>query len=545
MPEKRPAKRYLNDIALQQMKRLHSDPNVTFVGLRTDASVTIGEEDEKEGAQLIVWIARHSVLPGQPQPRALSLIDADAPLEAIVDTFVDAVLPEENKNLAPILPGHVEVADEATVKLLRTALAPLKIEVALANDLGLLDTIARRLLNDVQRHLVPMPLWDAPVETMRDLYAAAANFYRREPWTVLHDIPPVTVEINRYGIDTLYLMVLFDLDSEGNRGIIAYRSLEAYQRAGRVSFAMAQFEDAEGDLQNLDMPQSEIALVEQTLERPESAMSNAFTLFFVSSDEIGEDALKELQAARISFASRDAVPTLMQIGPEGDIRRPNNDECQALRLAIEAFNLYYVRHQQQLLQEDWHFAPIEATVTPKLGTQRVPVKVSVASGIPTFDKRLQDRVLRLRVFPEDDITVWREIEVLAQQSTDSLDTVIRSAFEWPDERETLFMPKDVNDGDVTYEIMTERDYLSSPRTPIGLLVSEPRDFCHYIYDVEGVSIDMLVRVRSVGEKEDDMVYPRLVASHGEAPEPIEMFDLDDDDEDFDDEDDLDDEDDDE
>src|SRR5271165_2089797 len=130
MPEKRPAKRYLNDIALQQMKRLHSDPNVTFVGLRTDASVTIGEEDEKEGAQLIVWIARHSVLPGQPQPRALSLVDAVAPLETIVDTFVDAVLPEENKNLAPILPGRVEVADDATAKLLRTALAPLKIEVA-------------------------------------------------------------------------------------------------------------------------------------------------------------------------------------------------------------------------------------------------------------------------------------------------------------------------------------------------------------------------------------------------------------------------------
>jgi hypothetical protein len=242
------------------------------------------------------------------------------------------------------------------------------------------------------------------------------------------------------------------------------------------------------------------------------------------------------------MASRNAVPIFTRVSHDGTPRRPNEQEARALRLALEAFNLFFVRHRDRLEDEAWHFGPITSTVQVKSGAEKIPVKVHIASLGPTLNPKLRDAVLRLRVILEDDVTVWREIEIEASQPLLELDHAIQESFGWP-ERMGSFLPKDPYDGEETYESRTVEDQITSEGAPVGLLVSQPRDLAHYLFDTQGKALSHRIRLLSIEPKDAGVEYPRMVRTHGEIP-PIyspEDFALDSDDDeddlDFDDDDD--------
>ena len=542
MPDQGPSR--LNDIALHQLKRLEPDPNITFIGGLVATEVPMQDGERTFAPQIGLWIARHSVLPDQPQVRAVSLIDPSTGENGLLNALVEAILPTTNPNLIAMMPGHIQVADAATVQHLRAALDGVNVEFAVAQDMTIIETLATNLAGDLRRHLTPIPAWEAPPEVVRELAATAANLYRRDPWQAMGDTPPIAIAINRFGIDTIYLSLTFG--DEHAEGAIAYLSEADYHLAGKIGFLMEQLEEAGGEIINLDLPAEDIALVEPAIRYPEHSLGEAISLFFEPSDELNEETLREVRQLKLAMASRNAVPIFTRVSHEADPRRPNENEARALRLALEAFNLFFVRHRERIEDEAWHFGPITSTVQVKMGSEKIPVKVSIASLAPTLNPALRNAVLKLRVILEDDVTIWREIEIEASQPLVELDNIIEESFGWPT-REGSFLPFDQYDGEETYESRMIEDTITSESAPVGLLVHNPRDFAHFMFDVRGKGLSHRIRLISIGAKEAAVEYPRVVRAHGDTP-PIyspEEYEIDLDDEDDDDDDlDLDDDDDD-
>jgi hypothetical protein len=522
----------LNDITLHQLKRQPTDPNITFLGGIVPMQVEMQDGGRMFQPQIAIWIARHSVVPDQPQVRAVMLITQpdDA---ALLNALVEAILPNANPNMAPMMPGRIEVADATIARALRTALEDVPVEIAVAQDMTIIETLAMTLASDLRRHLTPIPPWDAPQEVIRELAAAAANLFRRDPWQIMEDVPPVAVTIKRYGIDTLYLSMTYG--NEDTEGVVAYFSQADFQHAGKIAFLLEQLEEAGGEVINLDLPDDEIALVDDAIHYPEHGLGDAITLFFEPLENLNEEMVRESRALRLPMASKQAVPIFTRVGRTGDARRPNANEARALRLALDAFNQFIVRQRERIEDEGWHFGPLTATIQVKDGTEKVPVRVQMVSLAPTLDPALRNAILKLRVILEDDVTVWREIEIEATQSLWELDQIIQTSFGWP-HRTSIFMAKDIHDGEETYETRTIEDIITSETAPIGLLINQPRDFAHFIFDVRDRGLSHRLRLISIGKKEADVEYPRVVRSHGEtppiySPDEYEADELDDDDDD--------------
>ncbi len=512
MPEKPPPK--LNDITLHQLKRHPSDPNITFLGGITATQVEMQTEDQTIQPHLAIWIARHSVVPDQPQVRSVMLITQPGEDEALLNSLVEAMLPNVNPSLSPMVPGHIEVADEAAAEMLRNALKGIDIKIGVAQDMTLINTLATNLTSDLRRHLTPIPPWDAPVEVIRDLASAAANLYRRDPWQILDSVPAVAVTVKRYGIDTLYLSMTYG--NEDAEGVIAYFSEADFHRAGKIGFLLEQLEMVGGEVINLDLPEDDVALVEEAIHAPEHGLGEAISLFFEPVESLNEETLREVRQLRLPLASKQAAPIFTRVSRTEQPRRPNEHEARALRLALDAFNQFIVRFRERLEDEGWHFGPLLATIQVKDGAEKVPVRVQVASPAPTLDPALRNAVLKLRVILEEEPTVWREIEIEASQSLWELEQIIEACFGWPS-RTAMFMPKDPHDGEETYETRLVEDIITSDSAPIGLLVSRPRDFAHFVFDVRDRALSHRIRLVSIGKKEPDVEYPRVVRAHGETP----------------------------
>src|SRR6185437_3213398 len=112
--------------------------------------------------------------------------------------------------------------------------------------------------------------------------------------------------------------------------------------------------------------------------------------------------------------------------------------------------------------------------------------------------------------------------------------IIQASFGWP-ARTGMFLPKDLYDGEETYETNLVEDIITSDSAPIGLLVSRPRDFAHFIFDVRDRGLSHRIRLISIGKKEANVEYPRVVRTHGDTPpiySPDEYEEEEDDDDDF-------------
>ena len=533
----------LNDIALHQIKRQTTDANVTFIGGIVSTGMDVVDGGRTFQPTLSLWIARHSVIPDQPQVRSIGVADPERASVALLRGLVESILPQANPNLAPLLPGRIEVADDATVMLLRAALKGVNTQIVVAEDMGLIQTLADSLSSDLRRQLTPIGPWEAPVEVVRDLAAAAANLYRRDPWQSLSDSLPVAITIDRYGIGTVYLSVTYG--SEDAEGVITYFSPEDYHRAGKIDFLMEKLEDAGGEMINLDLPQEDLDLLETVIRYPEHGLGEAVTIFFEALKDLSDEARREVQQMRLPMASRQAVPVFTRVAGSSDPRRPDETEALALRLALDAFNQFYVRHHERINDEAWHFGPISSTIQVKQGTEKIPVKVTITSPAPTLPTSLRQAVLLVRVMVEGEPTVWREIEIEASQPLWEMDRIIREAFGWPP-RAGTFLPRDEFDGEETYESRLIEDTLTSDQAPIGLILQKPRDFAHYLFDFGDKAVSHRLRlVNILAKKEAGVEYPRVVRTHGDtppiySPEDYESTDLDDDDFDDDDEDDEDD-----
>ncbi len=523
---------HLNDLALHQIRHLEPDPNITFLGGAVTASVQVQENEPPRDVRVVVWIARHSVFPDDMVPRAMAVVPPDRELDALVEGLGESILGPPESPFGAMMPGTISVVDLTTAEIVRRALPDVVVDVTIMPDAHILEEMISHSEMILRQHLRPEPEWEIPVEVVRELGASVANLFRRDPWEILPDgAPPVVVMLNRHGLDTLWISLVSNM---GDMGLVVFCSEADFHHAGKLEFLVEEAAEVHGDLASLDVPDEDRAMVQAILQRPESLFGNAFTIFFKAAGEMDPEALERLQAMRMPLASRQAVPNILRTSLDHDPRRPNADEAKGLRLALEAFNSFVVRHREQLEAAAWHLAPIASQVQVKEGTKRASIPVSLASFAPVLDPALHAEVLRLRVMLESDRSVWREIEIEAKDPLYSLADAIYEAFDWPSDEGT-FLAFDPYDGEETYETRLLEDAISDDDAPVGVLLRKPRDFAHFIVDPGGKSVSHRVRLLEIGPRVKGMSYPRVIEVHGETPDlfddeeiDLEQLDLDDD-----------------
>jgi hypothetical protein len=505
-----PPRRQMSEVTLQQIRRMQPDPDITFVGSHAQVPVTVRERGKMSQRRLVVWIALHSVVPGEVRLRSALLVEPREVQAGLVSALAEAIVPTISDSLAPMMPSRIMVTDASSADLLRHELPGVPVEIGVADDPTLIDTLAAELAS----HITPPPPWEVPVPDIRTLAASAVGLYHHEPWMILDDAILVEVQVKRYGIDTLYLSVAYGMSE--TEGIIAFRSLEDARWADHISFLFDQLAEAGGEIVNVDQAPEDIAVLEDVIVHPERALGEAITLFYEPIEDLDDEVQREIRAMKLPLVGRHVAPIFTRVSRTAAPARPSPDEARALRLAFDAFSVFLGRRRAQIENEGWHFGPVTTTATVKEGDERLDVPVRIVSPAPTFEPSLRNRVLRVRVMLENDITIWREIEILAQQPLFELEHAIQQAFRWP-ARAGSFLPPDPRDGDDTAESLLIEHVVASDQAPVGIMLRRPRDFCHYMLDPAEAGIGHRVRLISIGRRSSAVEYPLVVRAHGDPP----------------------------
>ncbi len=508
MPDQ--SRRRLNDLAMHQLRRQAADPNITFIGGRSQTQVQVHENGHPRSKHLVLWIAQHAVVPSELRVRSAMLVEPESALDALLNGLVEAILPTISESLAPMMPGRIEVGDSDTADMLRAELMGLPIEIAVSSDTTLIDAMAAGLAT----RITPVPPWKIPASEVRALAASAVSLFHRDPWELLSDDLLVAVTVNRYGLDTVYFETTYGLDE--TEGIIAYLSLEDARWSNKISFLLEQLDEAGGEVSNVDQAPGEIDALVHVISHPENALGEAITIFYEPLEEMNDDSQSEIRRMKLPLVDHRAAPNIIRVSRAGQPTRPSLNEVRGLRLALDVYGQFLSRRREQIESEAWHFGPLVSAQTVKDGEAKVSLRVGITSPAPTFDPALRHRVLRLRVMLETDITVWREIDMLAEQPLWEMEHAIWQSFGWP-LRPGSFLPADPLDGDDTAESLLIEHIVTSDKAPAGLMLRQPRDFCHYMFDPFEAAINHRVRLLSIEDKESGIEYPRFVRGHGEIP----------------------------
>ena len=298
------------------------------------------------------------------------------------------------------LPALVRVNDERLAEAARALLEPLEVVVEYAAELPhfeqVYDALAQSLGADPDPNPAPPEpfTWDVDPALLPPLFKAAADLWRRGPWDFLPDVPPLAIELGKYGpqddTPTLYVTTIGGAGEV--IGAVLHYSTEAVENTLRHGEEM--LERAES-LEISDEQLGEvIALLRQTGlpvdmlppeqirqvardamlagmqesgdldddEDPLALTEDALAIFFESPDEIDPTYLEWLDTHAIKYSKRTNIPAFYRMTRGIGSRAPTTRETQALLLALTALNQFYNAHHSRL--EDFEtLARQEPTLT--------------------------------------------------------------------------------------------------------------------------------------------------------------------------------------
>jgi len=148
--------------------------------------------------------------------RTMEVMEKGQPHEILVRSLLQAIERPQPPAEAG-LPKKILVRDRQLQFYLRGALQGLQITVEYVDQLPLLDEVYTYFT----KTLVGSPP-SVPPEQEALLSKESQRFYKMAPWQYLWDHQVIAVELNHWGIDTLYAIVMGRLGME--RGVIFYRS---------------------------------------------------------------------------------------------------------------------------------------------------------------------------------------------------------------------------------------------------------------------------------------------------------------------------------
>ena len=308
----------LSPFTCARLKRLPKQP-VVWEGDRRPISEgmldTFGYESstqdgEDEASDCILWVdGTEGVV------RAVTIVPADTGPEAVARTLLQAM--ERPQGAMPAARPHkVIVCDREIHFFLRGALQDLDIVVDYAETLPIIDDIFESLQQseDAVESLLP----DSWVVALNE---QARNIWENAPWNNLGDNQILSIDLNQWELDTLYVSVLGMAGLE--YGLLLYRSLES----------LIQFREA-AMLDNRSTQQMQQAFLSQDC---------LFLNFDLVQDE---DDAQILPLPWLQSAPSEVVPEFGSLHPLEGLRTALElEEAAALRVCLEGLNQFFEQHE--------------------------------------------------------------------------------------------------------------------------------------------------------------------------------------------------------
>jgi len=312
----------LSPFTCTRLKRLPKQP-VVWEGDRRPISEgmldTFGYDSsapdaEDEASDCILWVdGTEGVL------RAVTIVPADTGPEAVARTLLQAMEHPQGA-IPPARPHKIVVCDREIHFFLRGALQNLDIAVDYADTLPIIDEIFESLQqsDDSTESLLPEE-WETALNEQ------ARRTWENAPWHHLSDDQIISVEMDHWDLDTLYVSVLGMAGLE--YGLLIYRSLES----------LSQFRET-AMVETLSTRQMQQAFLSQDC---------LFLNFDLVPQTENSSALPPLPW--LQSAPSEVIPEFGSLHPLEGLRTSLElEEAAALRVCLEGLNQFFEQYEDQL-----------------------------------------------------------------------------------------------------------------------------------------------------------------------------------------------------
>ncbi|MGK7939955.1 MAG: hypothetical protein AB4062_07355 [Crocosphaera sp.] len=310
----------MNNLPQTTQRRLQKIPQVPSVweGDRRSVGGLRGRvAGNPEQEECIIWVDG-----SQGVVRAMDVVASDLGPEAVVRTLLRA-METPHSPAQPARPQKIVVRNRELQFFLRGALQSLDITIDYVPDLPLIDQLFRSFQGVEESRPPALP---GHYEGL--LMATAKEVAKTAPWDILADYDIISVEFQRWGVDTIYVCVMGMAGEE--YGLILYRSLESLKK----------FREA--------------ALQEKSTHQLEQAFLSQDCWFL--NFEFAEDMEEELEDYDYEEYENDegelTLPRYGSIHPYEGIRPfLDEEEAKIVYYSIQAFLRFVNRNQQDLSEE--------------------------------------------------------------------------------------------------------------------------------------------------------------------------------------------------
>ncbi|WP_071516208.1 hypothetical protein [Geitlerinema sp. PCC 9228] len=369
----------LTDTTRRRLQQLPQSPNVWEGDRRYISAQSYGSSrGDAVGGDCILWVDG-----AQGVVRSMEMVAPEVGHEAVVRSLIQAIESPQSP-VSPTRPQKVVVKDRELHFFLRRVLQELDIAVEYVPNLPLIDEIFRSFSEALEN----IPPKVSP-EYLEALEEKAGELWELAPWEILADHQILAIEMNKWGVETLYACILgmAGLDY----GVVLYRSLDSIKQFRRKILSHSERE----------MPQLEEAFLEQdcwflTYESQEEDEGTSED----DDGDLGDRPFSEIQA---TFGNLHPLEGLRSFLYE--------EEAIAVWVALEAFSRFCQAHYRHLSVDE--MADLSSKYRLQLpqkeaDTSGKPKTVSVkVSTLPQLAEELQDMAFEaaaeeeMGLFPEN------------------------------------------------------------------------------------------------------------------------------------------------
>ena len=207
----------LNAITRQRLMKIPQSLNV-WEGdrrrLMPNGLQLVHESNPLEIEEYVLWVNG-----SEGELRSMSVVEPDLYLEAMVSTLLEAIEMPQSGSL-PARPKKIVVRDREIFLYLKSIAQALKITLELVPELPVIDLVFEKF----QDFRADPPSLMSP-KYGDFLLQKAEQLWKTAPWGLFEDHQILEIELNQWGIGTVYVSMLGNLGLE--LGILAYHSLDS------------------------------------------------------------------------------------------------------------------------------------------------------------------------------------------------------------------------------------------------------------------------------------------------------------------------------
>ncbi|NER78347.1 MAG: hypothetical protein F6K42_01980 [Leptolyngbya sp. SIO1D8] len=314
------------------------------------------QEGETEDSDCILWVDGT-----EGAVRAVTIVPADTGPEAVARTLLQAMEHPQGA-MPPARPHKIVVCDREIHFFLRGALQDLDVIVDYAEVLPIIDEIFDSLQQSENPAESPLPeSWVAALNQQAHLV------WENAPWNDLGDDQILSIDLNHWNLDTLYVSVLGMAGLE--YGLLIYRSLESLTQFRKMAM-----------LENLSTQQMQQAFLSQDC-------------LFLNFDLVQEDEASQLLPLPwLRSAPSEVIPEFGSLHPLEGLRTAlEMEEAAAFRVCLEAVNQFFEQHETVFDGAEFPEVTSQFSITNPLDQSLLTVTVKTRPDIAAQLEVLEDQ----------------------------------------------------------------------------------------------------------------------------------------------------------